>query len=177
MRPLAALGPRIIIIGPSNSGKSTLAVALAQKLSVAPVHLDQLRHIPNTNWQERPYDEFQRLHDAAILQDAWVMEGNYTALLPHRFDRSTGVITLNSNVWFRYARYIRRTLGNAADRAGHIRGGQDRLSWKMTYWIFTTRNTGARNARLVQASGKPYVACHSARELDALYRSWDLTLP
>ena len=30
--PLSALGERIMICGPSNSGKSTLAVALARKI-------------------------------------------------------------------------------------------------------------------------------------------------
>ena len=182
MLPLSALGPRIIILGPSNSGKSTLAVALAQKLSqkkpsLRAVHLDQLRHIPNTNWQERPYEDFQNLHDAAIAQDAWVMDGNYTSLLAQRFDRATGVITLNSNAWFRYIRYVRRTLRNAQDRAGHLEGGHDRLSWTMTSWIIKTRNNGARNHRLARASGKPHVACNTAKELDALYHAWDLALP
>jgi len=40
MLPLASLGARIVILGPSNAGKSTLAVALSHKLGVPAVHLD-----------------------------------------------------------------------------------------------------------------------------------------
>lgn len=39
---LSSLGPRICILGPSNSGKSTLATAIARKCDLRPVHLDQL---------------------------------------------------------------------------------------------------------------------------------------
>lgn len=177
MLPLSALGQRIMILGPSNSGKSTLAVALSRKLAVCAVHLDQLRHIPNTNWHERSDAEFSCLHNQAIKGETWVMEGNYTALLPQRFDRATGVILLKSNVWFRYFRYVRRTLRNTQSRAGHLEGGQDRLSWKMTKWIIKTRNKGARYTDLVQAAGKPFVICHTNSALNDLYSAWKLDLP
>ena len=52
--PLAALGPRIMICGPSNSGKSTLAVAMASKLGAEAFHVDLFRHLPDTNWVQRP---------------------------------------------------------------------------------------------------------------------------
>ncbi|MEM6482759.1 MAG: AAA family ATPase [Pseudomonadota bacterium] len=177
MPPLPTLGQRIAILGPSNSGKSTLAVSIAQKTSLPNVHLDQLRHIPNTNWKERSDEEFKCLHDSAILHESWVMEGNYSSLLARRLDRATGVILLNSNVWFRYGRYVRRTLRNTRSRAGQLEGGQDRLSWKMTYWIIKTRNKAERYARIIRQTGKPSVECHTSKELDDLYRHWDLALP
>ena len=57
--PLAALGERIPILGPSNSGKSTLAQVIARTIASEAVHLDQLRHLPGTNWVERPDEEFR----------------------------------------------------------------------------------------------------------------------
>lgn len=175
MAPLVSLGPRIVVLGPSNSGKSTLAVAIAEKTKLPAVHLDQLRHIPNTNWQERSDDEFAQLHDSAIGEERWVMEGNYSALLPQRLHRATGFILLSSNVWFRYYRYLKRTLRNTQTRAGHLEGGQDRLSWQMTYWIIKTRNKAERYAGIIRETGKPCVACRTANELDALYQDWGLT--
>ena len=177
MLPLSALGQRIIILGPSNSGKSTLAVSIARKQAMIAVHLDQLRHIPNTNWQERPNADFAQLHDAAILKDSWVMDGNYSALMPQRLERATGLIALNSNLWLRYLRYVKRTLRNNQARAGHLEGGADHLSWNMTRWIFQTRNNGVRNARILKDTGKPSVACHTAKELHALYKFWNLPAP
>ncbi|TGQ03272.1 AAA family ATPase, partial [Mesorhizobium sp. M00.F.Ca.ET.217.01.1.1] len=37
---LSDLGDRICILGPSNSGKSTLADAIARKRGLTPIHLD-----------------------------------------------------------------------------------------------------------------------------------------
>ena len=51
---LDTLGPRICILGPSNSGKSTLADAIAAKQGLEPIHLDRLYHLPHTDWQPRP---------------------------------------------------------------------------------------------------------------------------
>lgn len=66
MLPLHSVGERIVVLGPSNAGKSALAVALSKKLCFPTVHLDQLHHLPDTDWQPRPEPEFAALHDAAI---------------------------------------------------------------------------------------------------------------
>jgi adenylate kinase family enzyme len=65
MVTLNELGPRICIMGPSNSGKSTLANAIGQASSLVPIHLDQLYHYPQTDWLPRPEAEFVALHDHA----------------------------------------------------------------------------------------------------------------
>ena len=63
---LEQFGRRIMIVGPTNAGKSTLAVAIGHKLGIPPVHVDLFRHAPNTDWVPRPESEFQALHEAAI---------------------------------------------------------------------------------------------------------------
>jgi adenylate kinase family enzyme len=45
------LGPRICIVGPSNSGKSTLATAIGRARGLPVVHLDQLYHRADTDWE------------------------------------------------------------------------------------------------------------------------------
>ena len=67
--PLAGLGRRIMINGPTNSSKSTLTEAITRKLGIEPIHLDQFNHLPNTDWAPREIAEFHTLHDAAILDD------------------------------------------------------------------------------------------------------------
>ena len=95
---LDELGSRICIMGPSNSGKSTLAVAIGRTRGLPPIHLDQLHHRPNTDWEPRPDEEFRALHDAAILGPRWVIDGNYARCLPQRLERATGVILLDVGV-------------------------------------------------------------------------------
>lgn len=175
MLPLHSLGERIVVLGPSNAGKSTLAVALSKKLGAPAVHLDQLHHLPHTDWQPRPETEFAALHDAAILEDRWIMEGNYSRLMPQRFARATGAILITSHHWRRFGRYLKRTLVNRQDRAGHLEGARDSIKWDMIEWILIkTRNSADRYATMLAETGLPMVECRTAAELNDLYRLWDL---
>ena len=108
--PLATLGRRIMVLGLTNSGKSTLAVALSDRLGVPPIHLDQLQHRPNTNWEQRPEAEFAALHDAAILAPEWIVDGSYSRVMPQRLARATGIIVVTDSLVIRYRRYFARTL-------------------------------------------------------------------
>ncbi|MBB3455095.1 adenylate kinase family enzyme [Rhizobium sp. BK313] len=178
MLPLHSLGERIVVLGPSNAGKSTLAVALSRKLGFPTVHLDQLHHLPHTDWQPRPEEEFAKLHDAAILGERWVMEGNYSRLMPQRLTRATGAILITSNHWLRFSRYLKRTVVNRPDRAGHLEGAKDSIKWEMVHWILVkTRNSGVKYAKILQESGLPTIECHTADALNNLYRVWDLPVP
>jgi len=107
MQSLDALGERICILGPSNSGKSTLATAIARRRGLPAVHLDQLFHLPRTDWQPRPEAEFLALHDQAIRQPRWVMDGNYTRCLGRRLERATGLVLLDVPMAVSLLRYVR----------------------------------------------------------------------
>lgn len=69
------VGKRIIVIGSSNAGKSTLAELLAARLAVPFIELDALHWEPG--WAEAKPDVFQDRIRAATEPDAWVMAGNY----------------------------------------------------------------------------------------------------
>jgi adenylate kinase family enzyme len=172
--PLEALGPRIMICGPSNSGKSTLCVALASKLKAEPIHLDQLRHQPGTNWVERPDEEFLALHDEAIARDRWVMDGNYSRLMPQRIARATGIIFIYDSHWANFRRYLWRTLFQK-QRAGALPGNRDSLKWQMIRWIlFVQPKRIGRDQERARTAGLPLVEVPSMRELQRLYAVWDL---
>lgn len=170
--PLAALGRRIMINGPTTSGKSTLADAIGRKLGIPAVHIDLFSHLPDTDWVPRPIPEFHALHDAAILEDAWVMDGNYTDLMPQRYARATGIVVIDDHFLRRYVRYFRRTLFER-DRIGSVAGGKDGVKWEMVRWIWKTRDS-SKYRRWATESGLPKVVCHSLAELNALYGAWGL---
>lgn len=174
--PLPALGRRIVILGPTNAGKSTLAVAIGRALDIPAVHLDQFRHLPHTDWQMRPDDDFRALHDAAIEQPEWVMDGNYSALMPQRFARATGVIVVDDHYMRRLGRYLRRTLLQS-QRAGGLAGNRDSIKWLMLSWLWKTRRSVGRSIGLAEASGLPLVVCRSMAEITALYQAWGLERP
>ncbi len=175
--PLTAFGSRIMICGTSNTGKSTLAFAIGQKLGLSVVHLDQLRFRPHTDWQQRPDDEFKALHDAAIVDDRWVIEGNYSALMPQRLARATGIILLSDNRLRNFARYLRRTVFES-DRIGDLEGNKDSLKWDMVHWVLVRapRNI-ERYRKTLPAAGLPFIEFNSLREQRQAYEEWALVRP
>lgn len=178
MLSLSALGERIMVLGPSNAGKSTLAVAISEELGLPVIHLDRLQHLPNTDWVPRPEAAFRTLHDEAILSEQWVMDGNYTRLMPQRFARATGVILLTSNHWLRLGRYLKRTWMHPSARLGQLEGGRERVKWEMINWIMIkTPKNSIRYRNMVQQTDLPFVDCKSVKALKALYRDWELTRP
>lgn len=171
---LHELGERICILGPSNSGKSTLADAIARKRGLTAIHLDQLFHTPNTDWIPRPVGDFMALHDEAILGDKWVMDGNYSRCMPQRFLRATGIILLEVSTPLSLFRYVRRVLSNGV-RIGALEGGHDSIKWDMIHHIavVTPRNR-KRFAEVYRQTHLPKVYLGSVRAIDRCYRQWDL---
>lgn len=174
--PIATLGRRICIAGPSNGGKSTLAAALGRKLGIPVIHLDQFRHLPNSDWVQRSDAEFVALHDAAVATEAWVIDGNYSQLAASRFARASFIILLGSDRWSAFFRYLRRTLFQR-DRAGSLDGAQDSLKWEMVRWILIAqpKRRAAYEQRL-RATGLPMLHLRSFPELRRLYEAWGLSL-
>jgi adenylate kinase family enzyme len=172
---LESLGPRIMICGPSNSGKSTLGQAIGRKLGVPAIHLDLLYHVPNTDWVPRPREEFLALHADAIAGDAWVMDGNYFATVPQRLARASGLIMLGSEPVRSAIRNLRRTLFESGRRAGQLQGNIDRLNWKLFRFIlFEQPPKRQRDLGILKASGLPMLQLESMRQLNALYAAWSL---
>jgi adenylate kinase family enzyme len=175
MLPYSSLGQRIAIFGPSNAGKSTLAVALARKHVLPIIHLDQLKFIPNTDWKMRSDSEFAELHENAINKDSWIIEGNYSHHMPRRLERATGAILINSNRYLRLTRYLKRTMYNTSDRAGHLEGAQYNIKWEMIDWVlFKSPKNVAKYAQMIKHAKIPVVSCDTVKGLNALYQTWNL---
>lgn len=173
---LPDLGPRICILGPSNSGKSTLAAAIGATNGAAVIHLDQLYHHPYSDWAPRPRDEFLNLHDRAIEGERWVIDGNYSKAFPQRFARATGLILLDVSTTVSLARYFRRTLMERRGRVGGLDGEQDSIKWMMIRHIaLVTPGARARYAELFKGSLLPKIYLNSARNVDRFYRREGLT--
>ncbi|OQX62059.1 MAG: hypothetical protein B5M51_06635, partial [Anaerolinea sp. 4484_236] len=67
---------RIIVVGTTSSGKSTLAENLAKKLDLDFVELDALYWQPN--WVGTPDEEFAAKTEDATRGNRWVVAGNYS---------------------------------------------------------------------------------------------------
>lgn len=167
---LSELGPRICIMGPSGSGKSSLACAIARQQGMPARHLDQLRHLPDTDWQLRPFDEFAALHEAAIKEDRWVMDGNYSACLPQRLARATGLVVLDVSMGVSLVRYLRRCAATRP-RAGGLAGSTDRVKWSMIrHIVWTTPGHRRRYRHLSDSLALPRLRLEGRAAINDFYR-------
>ncbi len=70
---------RVSVVGVSGSGKSTLARAIADRLGVPCTELDAVFHQPD--WEPLAADAFLAEVDRRTAADAWVVDGNYRAVV------------------------------------------------------------------------------------------------
>lgn len=78
---------RISIVGNSGTGKTTMAREIAGALGIPHLELDGLHHLPN--WEPIERELFRERVAEFIAGDAWVVDGNYSAvqdLIWHRAD-------------------------------------------------------------------------------------------
>ena len=84
---------RILIIGTSCAGKSTLARKLSEILKIPHVELDELQWLPG--WNNRSDDEFRDKVTEAAAKPAWIMDGNYSLARDIHWAKAEKVIWLN----------------------------------------------------------------------------------
>lgn len=176
MNNLQTLGTRICIIGISSGGKSTLAQALGRKLNLAVCHLDQIAHLPHTDWQPRDKALMRSDHQHFLDQhDRWIIEGNYSYLMPDRFDQATAIIWLDFSRWNSVYRYIKRSLQNNKNRAGNLEGATTQFSFKMIrHILFHVPKNKTKYRQLINNSGLPCIQITSFRDLMRYYTHWEL---
>lgn len=95
-----------MIFGRPGTGKSTLAVRLAKKLSLPVYHAD--KYFYTSGWQERPRKEFDADICALARQDAYVIDGNCARILLEHDLPVQLVVYLHAPLWLCYWRVIKR---------------------------------------------------------------------
>ena len=126
------LGRRISVVGCSGAGKTTLSRHLAQRLGCRHVELDALYHQPD--WQPLSTSRFQHAVAQALQGDAWVVEGNYSAVRPQILAQADTVIWLDLPRASVMRQLLWRTLKRLLTRQVLWNGNRER--W---YNLFSTK--------------------------------------
>jgi adenylate kinase family enzyme len=66
---------RVVVVGVTSSGKSTLAEKLAKRFDLDYIELDALNWEPN--WQNAPLEVFRDRVEKATQAEKWIVAGNY----------------------------------------------------------------------------------------------------
>lgn len=99
---------RIVIIGSSCAGKTTLARQLSEALSLPHIELDGLHFLPQ--WQTRTTEDFRAVTEKAVSQERWVLDGNYSIVRDIVWSRATHIIWLKYPFPLVMRRCLRRTI-------------------------------------------------------------------
>jgi adenylate kinase family enzyme len=149
---------RIVVVGTSGAGKTTLARRIAAMLEPSHIELDAI------NWQSGWRDltrhdpeEFVRRVNEAIEAEAWVVDGNYGPVRDRVWQRATHLVWLDYERPVIMARVISRTLVRAVLRTELWAGNRERwrqmlrpshpIRWAWNTWERRRRETAERLAQ------------------------------
>jgi len=99
---------RIAVVGPTGSGKTTLAAELAQRLGVPHVELDALHWGPE--WAAPDLEVFRDRVAAALAGEGWVVDGNYRKVREIIWARADTLVWLDYPLRLTLWRLLRRTV-------------------------------------------------------------------
>lgn len=99
---------RIVVLGTTGSGKSTLSEQLSGLLGLPYVELDALHWLPD--WQMQETEVFRQQVSDALNGDAWVVDGNYSKVRDIVWSRADTAIWLDYPLRIVYWRLFTRTL-------------------------------------------------------------------
>ena len=141
-------GPRIVVVGVTGSGKTTLSRELAERFGVRHVELDSLHW--EADWVEAPTDVFRERTAAATSRDGWVVDGNYGKIRDITWSRATMIVWLDYPLPLILWRLVRRILRRAITRERLWKGNRESLSQhlftkeSLILWAIKTYNRRKR---------------------------------
>src|SRR5436853_1931293 len=106
---------RVMVVGSSGAGKTSLARRLADQFSLPLVHLDF--HYWRPGWQMPGTDEWRRQVTALAAASSWIMDGNYSSTYDVRMPRADTLIWPD----FPRATCVRRVLWRTLSGYGRVR--------------------------------------------------------
>ena len=98
---------RIVLIGVTSSGKSTLAEQLAKQFNLNYIELDALHWEPN--WQEAPLEVFRARVEIAMQAGKWIVAGNNSIVRDLVLPKAEAVIWLDYSLLTVLWQLTRRT--------------------------------------------------------------------
>jgi len=135
---------RLVVVGTTGAGKSTLAKRLSETLGLNFVELDALYWEPG--WRAASVADFRARVVEATAGDDWVVAGNYRQVRDIIWPLADTVVWLDYSLPLLFARLTRRTLRRAITREVLWNGNREDFwphlkLWSeesLYHWLFKT---------------------------------------
>ena len=118
---------RLVLIGTSGVGKTTMAKRVAQALEMDHIEFDAIRHGPN--WTETPDDLFRERLRQQLRGQRWVGDGNYGFARDVVWPKATMLVWLDYPIWVVLWRLLWRTIRRGVLREELWHGNRERMRW------------------------------------------------
>ena len=128
---------KISIIGGSGSGKSTLCNILANELNLPEVHLDAINYDPN--WTQVDKQKRDNIINEKVLEDKWVIDGNYSSTMKERLTNADLVIFLDYSTFALLSGVLNRVLKNSGKERFEIPGCKEHFNLEFLKLVSTFR--------------------------------------
>jgi adenylate kinase family enzyme len=116
---------RVVVIGSTGAGKSTLARRLAARLGGDFVDIDALNWGPD--WTPAPVPALRKRMSAALAGDCWVVAGNYSKVRDIVWGRADTLVWLDYPLPLILWRLLRRTVRRVATQEELWGGNRERF--------------------------------------------------
>ena len=127
---------RVLVVGTSGVGKTTLSSALVKATGLPVHHLDLLGW--RAGWVRRPAKDFAHDVDLLMKGKRWIIEGNYIAMLPERVGKADTLIHIDLPLWLCLVRVFRRWWKNRGKQRHDLpEGCLEPLPWTFLKWVLS----------------------------------------
>lgn len=132
---------RIVVIGTTSSGKSTLAKGIAEMLDLDFIELDALHW--ELNWKEANVEVFRKRVETATSsqrgmseeQSGWVVAGNYRIVRDLIWPKAQAIIWLDYPFHIVFWRMLTRTIRRAVTREELWNGNHETFWAHLKFWL------------------------------------------
>lgn len=123
---------RIVVVGVSGNGKTTLSRRLGARLGLPVTELDALNH--QAGWEEASDEDFRHDVEAAMSSpDGWVLDGLYQRKIGDLILREADTLVwLDQPLPLVLRRLVKRALKDIVTRRDLFNG--NRQTWRLAFW-------------------------------------------
>ncbi len=153
---------RIVIIGSSSSGKTTLGKALSKKFNIEHKELDLFFWEPN--WTQADDETFRKRVDPFTAQEDWITDGNFSQVRDLVWGRATSVIWLDYPFHIIIRQFFKRSIIRSFKKEELWSGNKETLwnsilkSDSLLVWILKTyKRNKKRYSALMESTDYPNI--------------------